>query len=204
MDQPILPAVSPSVSTDALYPLQADTDPYFSNAMNVPSGPISSQEARLCLDQLAQPVPAVAKDHEDLQAGVEVLDEIDVRIYQLEDSDTSETEVPMPIRNAFCDESPDVGSPASGCIAIHESNERQEVVCQDECGRFVAGENSVVFIDGNEGFDYIDLSDRDVVHVTFGDSKMTVLDADTGESFTVEFQNIRHALFANGQMIELS
>lgn len=204
MNQPNQPAVSPNTFADALHPLQADTDPYFSNVLNVPSGPIGSQGASLPSSQFDQPIPAGPKGHEDLQAGIDTQGETDIRIYQLEDPDAQDSDIPMPIRNAFCIESPELESSAASCAEGLESDERQEVVCQDECGRFVVRENSVVVIDGNEGFDYIDLSDRDIAHVTFGDAKMTVMDANTGESFTIEFQNIRHALFASGQMIELS
>ena len=58
MNQPNQPAVSPNTFADALHPLQADTDPYFSNVLNVPSGPIGSQGASLPSDQFDQPIPA--------------------------------------------------------------------------------------------------------------------------------------------------
>ena len=128
-----------------------------------------------------------------------MLKEIDLRIYQLDAPEPEEAEHPMPIRNALCVEAP-------GCSPLAEpsaTGEPQQVVSQDEAGRFIARENSVVCVDGNDGFDYIDLSDRDVAHVTFGDSNMTVVDANSGESFTIQYQNVGHALFANGQMIDL-
>ena len=97
----------------------------------------------------------------------------------------------------------DVETPCQS-IATPATTQRQEVVTQqDESGRFLAQENSVIVIDGNDGFDYIDLSDRDVASVTFGDSSMSIVEAQTGESFTIEFKNIQHALFANGQMVKL-
>ena len=139
-----------------------------------------------------------------MQQGLEVLGEIDIRTFQLEDSGTSDQERPMPIRNSCCVEViEDVETPCQS-IATPATPQRQEVVTQqDESGRFLAQENSVIVIDGNDGFDYIDLSDRDVASVTFGDSSMSIVEAQTGESFTIEFKNIQHALFANGQMVKL-
>lgn len=203
MNQPFQPAASPNTPADETPPLRADTDPYFSIAMNVPSGPIGESTVSVPSGQTEQPESDAPSGHQNLQLGLDVLREIDVRTLQLEDSGVSEIERPMPIRNSCCIESAIESASASEPTATPQSFEGQEIVSQDESGRFIAKENSVIIIDGDEGFDYIDLSDRDVAHVTFGVASMTVLDATTGESFTIEFQNIKHALFANGQMIKL-
>lgn len=202
MNQPFQPAASPKASSNESHPLNADTDPYFSIAMNVPSGPVGTSGVSLPACHPDQPISSAPAGHESLQLGLDVLGEIDNRTWQLEESGTADDERPMPIRNAYCIEATGASMPPSHCEPS-EPPERQDVVVQSESGHFIARENCVIVIDGNEGFDYIDLSDRDVAHVTFRDSSMVVLDAETGESFTIEFQNIRHALFANGQMIHL-
>jgi hypothetical protein len=202
MNQPFQPAASQKAPSTESQPLNADADPYFSIAMNVPSGPIGTSGVSLPVSQPGQPSLSAPAGHENLQLGLDVLGEIDNRSWQLEDPGTSDDECPMPIRNAYCNEATGASMPSSHGEPS-ASSERQNVVAQSESGHFIARENCVIVIDGNEGFDYIDLSDRDIAHVTFGDSSMVVLDAETGESFTIEFQNIRHALFANGQMINL-
>lgn len=197
---------TPSSSSGDSCPVNADVDPYYSIAMNIPSGPISSTGYQALSNPseevdstAAAPAPAAPRGHQNFQSGLEVLEEIDIRTFQLEDSEPQEPQRPMPIRNAFRVEP----IKSASCDATLKSCQPQEIVSQDEAGRFIARENSVVCVDGNEGFDYIDLSDRDIAHVTFGESCMTVVDANTGESFTIRFQNVSHALFANGKMVEL-
>ena len=208
MNQPSQPARSQDDSAEQSQPLPADTDPYYSIALNMPSGPVGSRSMSPPPTELGPTDSPAPEGLDDLQSGIDVLSEIDIRIYQLEDPTTADSDVPMPIRNACCLESPEVpcSSPVSAPCGneLPASQQQPTLVCQNEAGQFIASQNSVIYVDGNEGFDYIDLSDRDVACVTFGDSSMVVVDAETNESFTIEFQNISHALFANGKMIELS
>jgi len=203
MNQPSQP--TPARSAGETHPLPVDNDPYYSIAMNVPSGPVSSSGYRPLPSPSvdfgsAGPANAAQQGHQSFQAGLDILEGLNTEACQLESAAAEESELPMPIRNAFCID----GTEPSSCAEASATCELKKIVAQDEAGRFIASKNSVVCVDGNDGFDYIDLSDRDVAHVTFGDSCMTVVDADTGESFAIEYQNVSRALFANGQMIELT
>jgi hypothetical protein len=197
---------------ESSHSLPPGSDPYFSFTQNIPSGPIGD------LDE----VPSSYVNHRvdtnipqsdgttDQDPAFKLLEEIDVRIYQLEDAANGRSEPPMPIRNAFRSDEPVEITQAPSTDRINSADTSGttpcapiEVVVQDASGHFIAQDNSVVFIDGDEGFDYIDLSDRDITHVTFGESTITVTDAVNNQTFTIRYRNIQQAMFANGQMIDL-
>lgn len=202
--QPSSDAQTPLV--DAVCAQQADTDPFFSTALNVPSGPVGT----LGINFPPEAIPASgASDPQRVtpqEPNFELMEEIDIGLFQLEELDIEAPERPMPIRGAFCVDTPP-SSPSIDSVnevtMVTSTGRQPEVVVQDAVGRFIAHENSVIHIDGNEGFDYIDLSDRDIAHVTFNEASLIVVDATTNESFTIEYQNITHALFSHGHMIEL-
>ncbi len=197
-----------AIPADAECPRQADTDPFFSTTLNVPSGPVDALGIDVPADDSSQTASRKSNRVARQEPEPELLNGIDLHLFRLEIPDDEESEVPMPIRGAFCvdmpESSPSIDPDTVPSVTIAPTTGRSpQVVVQDAVGRFIARDNSVIHIDGNEGFDYIDLSDRDIAHVTFSDSSLTVVDATTNVSFTIRHQNINRALFSNGQMIEL-
>jgi hypothetical protein len=189
----------------------AGADPYFSAQVNQPSGPIPF---------FVTPDQRATSELADQTTGDHSLDDdsdfvaersTDIRTYATREPQ-AQPKSPMPIRGAL---NKDTGGPClaqPAAIPTTGSGEGEMINCletidhlieQDVDGKFAALPGSVIEIDGNEGFDYLDLSDRDVASVTFGDGFLVVNEATPGHSFTVRYENVSRALFANGQMINL-
>ena len=202
---------SPVVHSDGEQPLQADIDPYFSPTLNLPAGPVGALGGGEPLADFCNPASVESSNLTQEESVVDLIEEIDIRVIQMDEWDLEEPCLPMPIRNAFCSESPEPAIAPTQCENTEHVQASQvtitgspEVIGQDESGRFIARQNSVMYIDGDDGFDYIDLSDRDIASVTFNPSSLDVVDGATQESFTIHYQNISRALFANGHMIDLA
>ena len=204
-----------------MQPQPIDTDPYFSLTLNVPSGPIGATgigvptSSHLSPDTIESPQPSVAADSYAHRRDHNMMNEFDIRGFQMGDASNQQAERPMPIRGGHCVTKVEINNVPS---TVPCSSEPDDVSVPTECslgwatqdatGRIIAHRDSVIHIDGDEGYDYIDLSDRDIAHVTFNESSLnesslTVVDALTNESFTIHYRNISQALFSNGHMIEL-
>jgi hypothetical protein len=86
-----------------------------------------------------------------------------------------------------------------------ESNADETAVtnlAQDD-DTFLAEPDQVIQVDGNDGFDFIDLACFDVAHAMFGEGQI-FLDDGNGTKFQIEYHNIDTAVFANGIEIELA
>ena len=68
---------------------------------------------------------------------------------------------------------------------------------------FLVDEGDVIRIDGNDGFDFIDLTCFSRSAATIKHDRIIVTD-DQNPSFEVHFKNIPHALFADGVTVELA
>jgi hypothetical protein len=68
---------------------------------------------------------------------------------------------------------------------------------------FVAGTGDVIEVNGNDGFDHIDLACFDVECATISEQVIKI-DDQQGASFEVRFQDVNYALFADGVEVRLN
>jgi hypothetical protein len=84
------------------------------------------------------------------------------------------------------------------------SSESSEKTNQDldEVGVVYAQDRQVIFVDGQEGYEYIDLSCIDIGQASFQANRIHVRNG--VQEFEIDYRNVSHVLFANGQEVELA
>jgi hypothetical protein len=191
--------------TPAPMPQQANEDPYFSVAINVTAGPLPAQADQAAKNPGSSRLPASTGAINRWQDSMALPDEVDIRGYQDEPNVALQGDQPMPIRHLPASDASENGEIASHCpVAIPTSDTNAVFVQQNVEGEFLVGDGNIAVIDGNEGYDYIDLSDRDIANVSFRDSSIVVFETEANRSFTIRYQNVDRAMFADGIVVTLN
>jgi hemolysin activation/secretion protein len=74
---------------------------------------------------------------------------------------------------------------------------------QDElAGVIYAQDRQVIRVNGNDGYQYIDMTCFDIKQASFQGNRIHVRNG--VQEFEIEYENITHVLFANGQQVELA
>ena len=136
-------------------------------------------------------------------------------IFDVHDFSVSADRIVEPIPNAFevepdlfdfktFDEIVDVdnSAPRTDDPLTTDANPEAQASSTPDDQIFVAGTGDVIQINGNDGFDHIDLACFDVRWATFSDHVIH-LDDQQGTTFEVHYQDIAYALFADGVEVSL-
>ena len=136
-------------------------------------------------------------------------------IYDVRDFSSSATRVIEPIPGAFevepdlfdfqtIDELATLEQPSNAAITDrpHAGQLDSFAATVEAQQLFMAGSGDMIEIDGNDGFDYIDLACFDVNLATFFDD-VIVIDDQQGWSIQIHYTNVKHALFADDLEVDL-
>lgn len=72
----------------------------------------------------------------------------------------------------------------------------------DEFGVIYAQNQQIIYVDGNDGFEFIDLSSFSIDQASFQANRIRI--RTESHEFEVDYRNVTHVLFANGQEVELA
>lgn len=187
---------SPVSQSNSNFANMGAADPYFGGTCSFVSGPVDPCPQDTPPETQSQVPPNSVPAEDSAKETTESYD-IDIRMFQTDEpASVQPLPAPMPIR---------------GGLAVHEPESRDltpeaqpRFINQNAEGHFVAAPGSIAVIDGDEGYDYVDLTRYDIRHATFGKSCIQIVDPDNGSSFTVKHRNIPLAVFAGGQRVGLS
>lgn len=139
--------------------------------------------------------------------------EFDVHLFAEEAEPVSELPIPEPIRSGFevdqdyfdyaaIEQRIDAAAKfeADGPAVIQPTNVKLREVSSDI---FWAQPDQVIYIDGMDGYGFIDLACFDLAAASFEANQIRVQLSDSSH-FRIDYRNVTHAVFAQGVEIELS
>jgi len=110
-------------------------------------------------------------------------------------------EQPAPIRYAFDWDTETGEDSVSQSNHSVEANGHPTADTAEDC--FLAQDGDTIYIDGNDGFGFIDLTNFDRAQASF-QANQILLECEDGTHFLIDYRNIPIAVFAGGEEIELS